>query len=51
MAFILAGWIFKGIQSMNSDEVEQSLMRMIWIQNFWITAICIPFIIIAREKP
>jgi hypothetical protein len=26
-------------------------MKMLWIQNFWITAICVPYIIIIKSRP
>lgn len=25
--------------------------EMLWVQNIWISAICVPYIIIIREKP
>jgi FLVCR family feline leukemia virus subgroup C receptor-related protein len=27
------------------------MVEMLWVQNFWISAICIPYILIIREKP
>lgn len=51
VAFGLSGFIFSGIEKMNSEQVKKQLMVMLWVQNIWITLICIPYYIIIREKP
>lgn len=51
IAFILSGYIFKGIEHMDSEEVQKSLQNMILFQNLWITVICVPYFLIIRDKP
>jgi len=51
IAFILAGYVFRGIERMNDEEIQGATMNMIWLQNYWITAISVPYILIIRNKP
>jgi hypothetical protein len=52
MAFLMSGIIFDGVENVTNDlVVKQMLMKMLWVQNIWATVICVPYIIIIREKP
>ena len=51
IAFALSGLIFSGIEQESSHGVENQLMTMLWTQNIWITAICVPYMIMIKEKP
>jgi len=49
----MAGFIFGGINSptITIAEQKQMLIDVLWYQNYWILATCIPYIILVRDKP
>ena len=51
VAFIMSGFMFKGIKQADSEEVFHLVDRMIWFQNIWITLITVPYFILLRDKP
>lgn len=51
IAFLLAGWIFKGIDSADSAEIKQMLSNMLMVQSIWITAISFFYVILLQERP
>lgn len=51
MAFLLSGVIFKGIEEQDSAGVEKQLITMLWVQNIWVSAVCIPYLIFLEDKP
>jgi len=52
-AFTMSGLLFSGLNP-NPDDVEaikSAEMKLIFIQNCWITLITIPLFLLIREKP
>ena len=51
IAFIMSGFMFKGIKKADPEEVFHLVDNMIWVQNIWITLITVPYFILLRDKP
>ena len=51
VAFLLCGFIYKGVDKLDDESIKLRTMDKMWVQNFWITAACVPFFILIRERP
>jgi hypothetical protein len=49
VAFTMSGFIYAGAQT--DLDYQHATVKMIWIQNLWITFICVPYIIFLKTKP
>lgn len=45
----MSGLIYGGTNS--SEETQAATVKMIWVQNLWITLICVPYLILLKTKP
>jgi hypothetical protein len=51
VAFLLAGYIFKGIDKSDDAQIKQMLQNMLMVQCVWITTVSILYFILLKERP
>jgi hypothetical protein len=46
----MSGLIF-GTGKGSATVIKDDLIYMLWVQNIWITIICVPYVILIKTKP
>jgi len=51
IAFIWSGVDYQGLESNDTEQIIKATNQMLWQQSIAVSAICVPFFFIIREKP
>jgi sugar phosphate permease len=51
VAFLMSGIILQGIDTTDYAVRRQLVQRLIWVQNIWVTLVCVPYFVLLRDKP
>jgi hypothetical protein len=49
VAFIMS-WLIYGNASSNEEYISATV-NMVWVQNIWITLVCMPYMLLIKTEP